>query len=1717
MRLNRARIILILLLVLPGMRAYAGSYALLEPVGFQRYSGAPVEESVNFTALDTASTYTINVYNGGLEDHSLTGELVSSSVITLNGEQIFSPNEFNQNTDFLTKPINVQSANELTVELRGKPGGVITLEIIGEDSVPPLISAAISPVANAAGWHIDGVAVAFQCSDSASGIAVCPAPVLVSTEGADQVISGTAEDHAGNQATASVTLNIDKTVPSVTPQVTPAPNAAGWNRSDATVSFDCQDTLSGIDTCTAPVTLTNEVAGQTVNGTATDIAGNNNSTVGTVNLDKTPPVIDASLSAPANTAGWHRQPVTLSFVCSDALSGVQTCPADIVVDTEGQNQVFTATAVDLADNTANISRNVSLDVTAPAIAITNPQAGAQISQLRPAIELAVSDNLALNAASLAITVNGSAFPGSCSVDIANQTAVCTPTSDLPRGDVTAQAAVSDMAGNTAGAQVSFHIQDDRDGDGVLDDEDAFPDDPTEWADLDNDGVGDNSDPDRDGDGISNDYETQLGTDPNDPASVPPDFDGDGIPDSLDDDRDGDGTANKQDTYPDDPDRSQLAAIDSVQAGFADQAVNISWTAIADGANVAAYNIYRNEAGGTAALLATVPGSQTAYSDAGIVNGTGYEYYVRGVDPNDNEGAAGNAAQVFVAYNDSQVSGLQAGREGERVRLNWNAIAGMRYQVWRVAGGAAPEVLTEVNINSYLDGSAVWSQAYAYQVATLADFINPFTDTAVTITGPLSPAVTVAPIPPLNLVLEAKPVSAGHWELLIDAADTVSLVGHVDEALGLLTIHAQSGEYVLTAQSTDGEFRLALPRAQGSSWTITATETTVANRDVSATVALISDSQAPVITPNSIPAMVNADTLRVGGIVNDDRGVISAMSAKVDRFGEQSFAVSLGANGSFETEVPLQFGDNQITLTAVDPSGNAGQAQLNVHRAVPVQPSLLIISPVDGAQVTQTPVAVSGLVHSSLAPELIRLTLGTQTLFPAATGSPGVYSFTFGNVPLSEGANALSIQVTTPSATTVHQSTVFYQPAEVEEPVAPPAITLSAALSGSTINDDLVVVRGTARSAVGISGVTVDFEAATLSGTSNTEVQFTRTVDISAMPGSELTLPVTATDTAGQSSTVLLTLFRDVDAPEITITTPGILSPPEVNAVVEAPLILSGQVVDANLSAFTVNGQDIGLLPGSQSGTWLFEVAVETPYGQEHTVTLAATDRAGQQTQRELIVRLDTPVSIEFIQPAAGLEMLTTMAITEIPVVARISGLAGTDSVSVHLDNTTPEQMSLDGNMATHTLTTAEREGQHRITVAVRDETGALRVQSQRDITLINADTVPLEVERTQPANNAKNASISEFIALYFNKPIMPADLQIEVKESVHGKTWDLTKYAGVDPLQAGAVDPLVEVHRDQAPVPGSLSVFPGEKVVSYHLLRELAYGADVFVAVSYAGQVIEDFTFKVETLPTLVLGAVVNQLSQPVVELQVSLPALDLHAVTDKQGLFSFGFGDNPDLRIPSGRHKIVFNPGQANPRFGSVESYINLQHGIANRVGATIVPALSKQISHQHIRSGSAEIVLAGGELKLHAAQADFLFPDHRNDGNVHVQFTPAQQLSHQPLTAARPLWVYAVQPQGIEVSGEITIDMATPALNSRYDYLPPDGTYVVLVGQDPRALQIVPIGVGLLENRRVSSQGKVHLQRLDYLGFAFVPEDRQALLQQYAEGDISLTQLIAALEVDL
>jgi len=90
---------------------------------------------------------------------------------------------------------------------------------------------------------------------------------------------------------------------------------------------------------------------------------------------------------------------------------------------------------------------------------------------------------------------------------------------------------------------------DRDGDGIADDFDAFPDDINEWEDTDGDEIGNNADPDDDGDGYNDTVEVAEGSDPLNFTSTPLDTDGDFDPDSTDPDDDGDGFDDGNDVFP----------------------------------------------------------------------------------------------------------------------------------------------------------------------------------------------------------------------------------------------------------------------------------------------------------------------------------------------------------------------------------------------------------------------------------------------------------------------------------------------------------------------------------------------------------------------------------------------------------------------------------------------------------------------------------------------------------------------------------------------------------------------------------------------------------------------------------------------------------------------------------------------------------------------------------------------------------------------------------------------------------------------------------------------------------------------------------------------------------------------------------------------------------------------------------------------------------------
>lgn len=255
----------------------------------------------------------------------------------------------------------------------------VTVQI---DRSKPTISHTLDPKANANGWNNADVTVTFTCDDQSdlSGIASCTAPQEVTTEGEDQPVLGTATDRAGNSATDTASVSLDRTAPTIAGHRSPAANGYGWNNTDVTVGFTGDDALSGVASVT-PSRTVGEGTDQSVEGTAVDAADNSTSTtVGGINVDQTDPTLSGKPTTAANGNGWYKGDVTIGWTAGDDRSGVVSTPANSTVTGEGANLKDTATVFDKAGNSTTAdSATVKIDRTAPSTGASTHEAWANTS------------------------------------------------------------------------------------------------------------------------------------------------------------------------------------------------------------------------------------------------------------------------------------------------------------------------------------------------------------------------------------------------------------------------------------------------------------------------------------------------------------------------------------------------------------------------------------------------------------------------------------------------------------------------------------------------------------------------------------------------------------------------------------------------------------------------------------------------------------------------------------------------------------------------------------------------------------------------------------------------------------------------------------------------------------------------------------------------------------------------------------------------------------------------------------------------------------------------------------------------------------------------------------------------------------------------------------------------------------------------------------------
>jgi hypothetical protein len=233
---------------------------------------------------------------------------------------------------------------------------------IDVDLTTPSISAALNKLPAGTGWFniSTGVpTVEYTCSDSLSGIDICPADFTFG-QGADQSHSGTAYDNAGNSASAGViNVDVDTVAPSISVLLDRATAPTGWFNTSTgapTAVFTCSDGTSGIASCPASY-LFGEGENQSHSGTALDIAGNSASaSVSDIDVDLTAPSITWNGSINNGDSFYFGfVPAEPTCTATDALSGPNGCNVT-GYGTSVDPHTMTATALDMAGNSYSETR-----------------------------------------------------------------------------------------------------------------------------------------------------------------------------------------------------------------------------------------------------------------------------------------------------------------------------------------------------------------------------------------------------------------------------------------------------------------------------------------------------------------------------------------------------------------------------------------------------------------------------------------------------------------------------------------------------------------------------------------------------------------------------------------------------------------------------------------------------------------------------------------------------------------------------------------------------------------------------------------------------------------------------------------------------------------------------------------------------------------------------------------------------------------------------------------------------------------------------------------------------------------------------------------------------------------------------------------------------------------------------------------------------------------
>ena len=205
--------VLLSFILLSAAPLWAGS--LLGPKTYTRTTGQPDTYTEKFSQCEPLSKYELRVINGLADGR----QRLSNATVVLNGKEVLSPHDLNQNVDRIERQVEAQSDNILEFRLASGPGGQLTISIECVENCFEIHP--ISPVPGAV-LNQDRVLVTgtVQSSSEEVGVIVNTIPGEIAgppftfavpdvhLESGSNTLIATAINSCGMQATAKVEVNV---------------------------------------------------------------------------------------------------------------------------------------------------------------------------------------------------------------------------------------------------------------------------------------------------------------------------------------------------------------------------------------------------------------------------------------------------------------------------------------------------------------------------------------------------------------------------------------------------------------------------------------------------------------------------------------------------------------------------------------------------------------------------------------------------------------------------------------------------------------------------------------------------------------------------------------------------------------------------------------------------------------------------------------------------------------------------------------------------------------------------------------------------------------------------------------------------------------------------------------------------------------------------------------------------------------------------------------------------------------------------------------------------------------------------------------------------------------------------------------------------------------------------------------------------------------------